>query len=81
MNISKDQIFEWIIDYIGEILLLVCILIIVFFMILLKKQYVIALLGMVSILAIGLERRSKLFDKVVSLLVVFVLTFGFMLLG
>ena len=81
MNISKDQIFEWILDYIGELLILFCILILVFFLIFLKKQYVIALLGMVSILAIGLERRSKLFDKVVSLLVVFVLTFGFMLLG
>lgn len=81
MNISKNQIFDWIMDYIGEILVLICILILIFFMILLKKQYVIALIGMSSIFAIGLEKRAKIFDKVVSLLVVFVLTFGFMLLG
>ena len=79
MNIDKDQIIEWTKEYFGEILAGLCILIIVFMIIIFKKQFVVSILATLTMLAIGVERRARVFDKTVAILVIFSLAFGFML--
>jgi len=79
MEFGKDQFISWIKQYSAEFIAAMSILILVLLIIFLKKQYVIAVIGMLAILAIGFGRRGKLFDRIVSTLVIFLLAFGFVL--
>jgi len=81
MKFEKEDLIEWSIEYFGEIISGLCIVFLLLMIIILKKQYVIAILGMTCMIAIGIERRAKAFDKIVSILVIFILSVGFILLG
>ena len=79
MEIVRDRVIEWTKENIGSVLAVFCIFILVIMLLLLKRQYSIGILGAVSITALALEMRARTFDKIVSVLVVFVLALGFML--
>lgn len=81
MNLDKDILIDWTKQYIDEVIGALCILILVFLIIFLKRQYVIAILGCVCIFALSIEKRAKVFDKTVSILVIFSLAVGFVLIN
>jgi len=74
-----EKIKDWTKKYIGELLAGFCIITIISLMFVLKKQFEISIIGFVSISAIMFERRGKLFDKVVAILVIFLLAVGFVI--
>jgi len=76
--IDRDEIIEFTRDNIGEIVSGFCIFLLVMLLFMLKRQYTIGIIALVSITAVGIERRAKSFDKVVSVLVIFFLATGFM---
>ena len=76
---KKNEIIEDLLENASEITMAFEILILVLFLLFLKKQYIISLLGMVFILALGIEKRASLFEKILSMSVIFVVTIGFML--
>ncbi len=81
MKLEKEELLDWVREYFGELISGLCIFFLLLVILILKKQYVIAVLGMVCMIAIGVERRAKAFDKIVSILVIFILSVGFVLLG
>ncbi len=80
-KVEKDTIIEWSKDYFSYLLAGMCILILVFMMIFRKTQYTITIIGCISIVALAIEKRARVFDKVVSMLVIFFLAAGFMMFG
>jgi len=81
MKLEKEELLDWVRNYFSELISGICIFLLLLLILVLKKQYVIAVLGMGCMLAIGIERRAKAFDKMVSILVIFILSVGFVLLG
>jgi len=77
-KIEKDYLIEWTKENFGYIVAGFCILTLAFMLLYLKRQYIITIIGCVSILALALEKRIRVFDKVVSSLVIFSLAAGFM---
>jgi len=80
-KIDKDAFIEWFKINFGYVLGGFCILILVLLLILVSRQIVITVIGMFSILMLALEKRARVFDKVVSMLVIFSLAIGFMMFG
>jgi len=83
MKLERDQVIDWLRKFYGEVVSGICgaiIIVMVFLAIRLRDTtaIVIGTLGVLSILSIFLERRTKPFDKIVSVLVIFALAFGFM---
>jgi len=79
MKLDRDQLMDWSKEYLGISVTVFCTFFLIVALLLIKRQYSIAILGAVSIAAIGLEKRAKLFDQIVAISVVFVLALGFML--
>lgn len=79
MDLSSETIKDWTRKYIAELLAGLCIITIISLMFVLKRQFAISIIGFVSIGAIMFERRGKVFDKIVAILVIFLLTVGFVI--
>jgi hypothetical protein len=78
-GIEKDSVVEFIKDNFSEMIGSISIFTMVLLLLLLKRQYIVTILGCLSIVAIALERRAKGFDRIVSILVILCLAVGFML--
>jgi hypothetical protein len=78
-GIEKDVVIEFVKENFSEMLGGLCVMVLVMLLMFMRKQYVITVLGCIGIGAIAYERRAKVFDRTVSILVVFALAVGFML--
>lgn len=78
---KKEQLTVWVKTYAGEALAGITLFVLVIMMIILKRQFAVTIgvIASVCIAAIGIENRAKIFDKLVSILVVFSLAVGFMI--
>jgi hypothetical protein len=76
---DKDEVIDFVKENFAEMLGGLCVTVLVLMLLLFRKQYVVSFLGCIAIAAIGFERRAKVFDRIVSMLVVFMLALGFML--
>jgi hypothetical protein len=63
-----------------ELLSAFFIIIIMLFLLYLKKNYFIGIIASGLILIIGFEKRGNIFDKIVSISVIFLLSIGFILI-
>jgi lipoprotein signal peptidase len=76
-KLEMDDIIHDILDNSAEIFAGVSVLIILLLTLYFREQYVTSILAAIAIIAIGLERRGRLFDRVVSILVVLFLAVSF----
>ena len=81
MELDKDHIIIFLKDKYNYILAGICVFILGSLLMLLQRQYIILILAIVSIIAIGLESRARSFDITVSCLVILTLAIGFLFFG
>jgi hypothetical protein len=76
---DKDAVIDFTKENFAEMLGGLSVTVLVLMLLLFRKQYIVTFLGCIAIAAIGFERRARTFDRIISMLVVFMLALGFML--
>jgi hypothetical protein len=77
--VNKNEIVEDLVANLAELLMAFEIMLLVVLLLLIRKQYIISIFGMLFILVLGIEKRASLFERILSMTVIFVVTIGFML--
>ncbi len=77
--VNKNEIVEDLVANMAELLMAFEIMLLVIMLLLMRKQYIISIFGMLFILVLGIEKRASLFERILSMTVIFVVTIGFML--